>query len=209
MLLIKNAKIIHPGSKLNGKKRDLLIKGGMIESIKTKISAPKAKVLDASGAFVSIGWVDHGVQTSDPGFEHREDLISIANAAAAGGFTGLACQPNTSPTIHSKSEVLYLKNNTRESIVDFYALGAISHNCEGQDITEMYDMNHAGAIAYTDGKKPLQNGGLMMRALQYVKAFNGIVINHPHDYGVIKDGQMHEGIVSTSCLLYTSPSPRD
>ncbi len=206
MLLIKNAKIIHPGSKLNGKKRDLLIKEGRIDSIKAKITAPQAKVVNASGAFISIGWLDHGVQTSDPGFEHREDLASIAKSAAAGGFTGLACQPNTSPTIHSKSEVLYLKNNTRESIVDFYALGAISQNCEGVDITEMYDMNQAGAIAFSDGKKALQNGGLMMRALQYVKAFNGIVINHPHDYGIIKDGQMHEGKVSTSLGMKGFPA---
>ena len=198
MLLIKNATILDPRSKHHRKKRDLLIRNGKIESIKSKIDAPKAKVVSAAGIYVSIGWLDVGVETGDPGYEHREDLKTVADAAAAGGFTGIACLPNTSPSIHSKSEVLYLKNNSQGKLVDFFPIGAVSQNCEGGDITEMYDMHHAGAVAFSDGKKSIQNSGLMMRALQYVKAFDGMVMNHPHDKDIAGSGQMHEGKISTS-----------
>ncbi len=198
MLLIKNVTVLDPRSKHHGKKRDIHIRNGKIESIKTKIDLPKVKVLDATGAMVSIGWLDVGVQTGDPGFEHREDLRTVSAAAAAGGYTGIACWPNTSPTIHSKSEVLYLKNNAKNNLVDLFPIGAVSQNCEGIDITEMYDMHHAGAVAFSDGKKAIQNSGLMMRALQYVKAFNGTVMNHPHNSDIAGNGQMHEGKNSTS-----------
>lgn len=198
MLLIKNATILDPRSKHHRKKRDIFIKNGKIESIKSKIDAPKAKVVSAMGAYVSIGWLDVGVFTGDPGFEHREDLKTVADAAAVGGYTGIACLPNTSPPIHSKSEVLYLKNNALGKLVDFFPIGAVSQNCKGGDITEMYDMHNSGAVAFSDGKNPIQNGGLMMRALQYVKAFDGMVMNHPHDNAISENGQMHEGKISTS-----------
>ena len=198
MLLIKNVTVIDTSSKHHQKRRDILIRNGKIESIKAKIDAPKIKTLDASGGFVSIGWLDVGVQGSDPGFEHREDLTSVSEAAAAGGYTGIACFPNTSPAIHSKSEVLYLKNNSKNKLVDLFPIGAISHNCEGKDLTEMYDMHHSGAVAFSDGRYSIQNSGMMMRALQYVKAFDGTVMNHPHDEGISDKGQLHEGRISTS-----------
>ncbi len=197
MLLIKNAIIIEPGGKLNGKKRNILIKKGKIEAIGARLSEPKATVIDAAGGCVSIGWIDVGVHTGDPGLEHREDLETVAAAAMSGGYTGLACWPNTQPSIHSKSEVLYIKNSTSDSLVDFYPIGAVSQNCEGKDITEMYDMHHSGAVAFSDGECAIQNSGLMMRALQYVKSFNGMVINHPQDKGIAGEGHMHEGLQST------------
>lgn len=198
MILIKNVTIIDARSKHHRKKRDLLIRNGKIESIKSKIDAPKVKVLQAAGAMVSIGWLDVGVQTGDPGYEHREDLQTVSAAAAAGGYTGIACLPNTSPAIQSKSEVLYLKNNSRNNLVDFFPIGAVSQNCEGGDITEMYDMHHAGAVAFSDGKKSIQDSGLMKRALEYVKAFDGLIINHPHDKSIACNGQINEGVISTS-----------
>src|SRR5690606_34206657 len=84
--------------------------------------------------------------------------------------------------------------------------GAISIDCAGKDITEMYDMHHAGAVAFSDGQKTVQNSGLMMRALQYVKAFDGLVMNHPQDNGLATEGQMHEGLISTSLGLKGIPS---
>jgi dihydroorotase len=207
MLLIKNATIVEPSSKLNGKKRDILInKSGVIEAIKAKIQTPKAEIFDAKNACVSIGWLDVGTQVGDPGFEHREDLQSVAQAAAAGGFTAIVPHPNTLPTIHSKSEVNYLKNKTEDGLVDFYPIGAISRDCEGMDITEMYDMYESGAVAFSDGQKTMQNSGLMMRALQYVKAFDGLVMNHPQDAALASEGQMHEGMVSTSLGMKGIPS---
>ena len=204
--LFKNATIIDPNSKYNGKTTDVLIKDGKIVEIKKKIEAGKAKVVQIKGICLSPGWVDVGTQICDPGFEHREDLESAAAAAAAGGFTRVLAQANTSPAIQSKSEVLYLQQSTREFPVSFQAIGALSADLKGENITEMSDMNAAGAVAFSDGKKPVQSTGLLMRALQYVKAFDGIVINHPHDEAIAGKGQVHEGYVSTTLGLKGIPS---
>lgn len=198
MLLIKGATILAPGSALHEKKRDILIRKGKIESIRAKIDEPKVKTVDAKGAFVSPGWIDIGVQVGDPGFEHREDLRSVSRAAAAGGFTAIATQPNTHPAVQSKSEVAYIKRQGEGGVVDIYPLGAVSENCAGKDITEIYDMQRAGAIAFTDGYKAIQDGGLMMRALQYVKAIDGIIVNPVLEESIAGKGQIHEGQMSTS-----------
>ena len=207
MLLIKNVTIVDPSSRLNGKKRDILInKKGIIEAIKVTIKAKNVEILNAKDACISIGWMDVGTQVGDPGYEHREDLQTVSQAALAGGYTAIAPYPNTLPTIHSKSEVNYIKNKTNLGLVDFYPIGAISRDCEGKDITEMYDMHHSGAVAFSDGQKTIQNSGLMMRALQYVKAFDGLIMNHPQDAALASDGQMHEGLVSTSLGMKGIPS---
>ncbi len=206
MLLIKGGTIIDKNSKHHGKKVDMLIRKGQIEAIKSKITDNKTKTLDASGAYVSLGWIDVGTKIGDPGFEHREDIDSISKVAAAGGFTGIIPLPNTAPEIHSKSEVLYLKNNAKGSLVDIFPAGAISQHCAGKDITEMIDMHHAGAVTFTDGSHSVQDSGLMLRALMYVKAFNGIVMNMPFDESTSNGGQIHEGRMSTSMGMKGIPS---
>ncbi len=205
-LLIKNAILVDPASKYNGEKINIFIIDGKIKQIGKRLGVQDAKVYDANGAYVSPGWVDIGTQVGDPGFEHREDFRSIEKAALAGGYTSMACLPNTYPPIHSKSEVLYVINSSKNSIVDFLPIGAISDDCAGKDITEMYDMRAAGAIAFSDGKNPIQDSGLMMRALQYVQPFNGVIINQPLDKNVAQHGQLHEGVVSTSLGLRGIPS---
>lgn len=206
MLLIKGGTILDKNSKHHRKKMDILIRKGQIEDIKSKIPIGNNKVLIANGAFISIGWIDVGVNIGDPGFEHREDINSIAKAAAAGGFTGIIPLPNAAPAIHSKSEVLYLINNSKGSLVDFFPSGAISQHCNGKDITEMMDMHHSGAVTFTDGQKSVQDSGLMLRALMYVKAFDGIVMNMPFDKATSNNGMVHEGAVSTSMGLKGIPS---
>ncbi len=203
--LVRNIKIIDPNSPYNGQVLDIHIENGIIQSIQADLNIQNIDLFDAEGACASPGWMDVGVQACDPGLEHREDLQSAAQAAAFGGFTAIAVQPNTQPALDSKSEILYIKKNTQGSLVDFYPIGAISENCEGKDITEMIDMRAAGAIAFSDGKKSLQHNGLMLKALQYVQAFDGIIINRPSDKAIAGDGQMHEGLVSTSLGLKGIP----
>lgn len=205
-LLVKNVIIIDPSSKYHGEKASIFIKKGKIEKIGKRLSVESPKVFDGEGACVSPGWLDIGTVVGEPGFEHREDFASAAKAASAGGFTALACFPNTAPTIHSKSEVLFLKNESQRSLVEFLPIGAISENCAGKDITEMYDMRAAGAIAFSDGLCPVQDSGLMMRALQYVRPFKGVVINQPSDDYLAHGGQIHEGRISTSLGLKGIPS---
>jgi len=205
MYLIKNATIIDPNSKHNGKKVDILINKGIIKEIGKNLYGNKsAKLIEGQKLQVSPGWLDIGAQVGEPGFEQREDLASVAAAGAAGGFTALACFPNTSPPIHSKSEVNFLKNSTQ--LVDFYPIGAVSRECAGGDLAEIYDMEKAGAVAFSDGAQSIASAGLMKRGLQYIKGINGVLINHPHDVSLGKGGQLHEGEISTKLGMKGIPA---
>jgi len=195
-LLLKKARIIT--DKAHSGTQDLLIRDGVIEAIGHNLPVGQGfAVWDLEGACVSPGWIDIGVQTGDPGYEHREDLVSVARSAAAGGFTALASFPNTRPAVQSKSEILYIKNKTASLPVTFYPVGAVSLGCEGIDLAELYDMYAAGAIAFSDGRRPIQDAGLLMRAMQYARAFNGLIINEPQHKAIAAEGQMHEGVAST------------
>lgn len=205
-LLIKNATLVHPASRHDGTVADIFIKNDKIDSIGTELAAAGATVFDAKGACVSPGWLDLGTLVGDPGFEHREDFASVEKAARAGGFTAIACLPNTAPATHSKSEIQYVRSRAQNSLVDFLPIGAVSHDCLGKDITEMYDMQAAGAVAFSDGKKSVQDSGLMLRALQYVKPFNGVILNRPHDRTMAPGGQLHEGLMSTSLGMKGIPA---
>ncbi len=205
-LLIKQAKIIDPNSPHNGQKVDILIENGKIRSVKKSISGTKIKVFKAENLHVSPGWFDMHVNFRDPGYEHKEDLITGCRAAAFGGFTGVACMPSTNPPIHTKSEVEYVKNKTEGSIVDVYPIGALSHQLKGEEMTEMFDMYHSGAVAFSDDKIPVHNSGLLMRALLYVNGFDGLIITHSEDKYISHDGKMNEGVTSTSLGLKGMPA---
>jgi dihydroorotase len=205
-LFIKNATIINPGYEAHGQQRDVLIQNGKIQAIAPQINHKNEEVLDVEGLHLSIGWMDFGVQVGDPGFEHREDLQSVTQAAAAGGFTAISCQPNTEPIVQSKTDVKYILHRTIEQAVDCYPLGAATHNCKGQEVTEMIDMQRAGALAFTDGHSAIQHAGVMLRALQYVKTFDGLIINQPLDTSISTEGHMHEGVISTTLGMKGIPS---
>lgn len=205
-LLIKNAKIVSPGSTLHKKKRDILIKNGVIEKISSRITDASAKIVESPNLCVSPGWCDIGPQGGEPGFEYRESFKTLSNSAASGGYTALALFPNTNPVIDDKSSVQFIQNNTENETVDFYPIGAISKNCKGEEITEMIDMHRNGAIAFSDGDKTVSSSGLLLRALMYVKAFNGLIIHHPDDTSLSNKNNIHEGSVSTSLGLKASPS---
>lgn len=194
-LLIQN---VRPVGGKAGESVDLLIRDGVIVQIGAGLTAgPGAAVWQAGGAWVSAGWMDVGTHSGDPGFEFREDLDSVCRAAAAGGFTAIALFPNTHPAIHGKSEVLYVRNKTAGQAVAVYPIGAVSHDCAGKDMAELYDMHAAGAVAFSDGRQPVQDAGLLLRAMQYVRAFDGLVMNQPHHKSIASGGQMHEGLMST------------
>lgn len=195
--LLRQVTVLDQNSKHHNQKVDICVQEGKIKAIKSRIEEVEAEEITIPGAYVSVGWMDIGVQGCDPGFEYREDLSTVTNAASAGGFTALAFFPNTQPVVHSKSEVMYLKGRLAHSIIDGYPIGAVSVDNQGKDITEMYDMYHAGAIAFSDGEHPVQDGGLMMRALQYVKGIQSLIINRPFLHSIAPEGQIHEGLTST------------
>jgi dihydroorotase len=187
------------------KASDMFINNGIIEAIGQNLKVPEG-VDVVRDVVVSPGWMDLGVQVGEPGWEVAEDLKSVAMAAAHGGFTGIAAQPNTFPVRQGKSDILFLKQNAPKGPVEMIPLGAVSVDCAGKDLTEMIEMHQFGAPGFTDGLRSIQDAGLMMRALQYVKAFDGLILNQPFDASIAHDGLVHEGFISTSLGLKGIPA---
>ncbi len=206
-ILIKSVTVIDPHSAHNGKKVDLLVEKGIITEIKASIKADKNyKVIESSDLCVSPGWLDMQANFRDPGFEYKEDLQSGAKAAAQGGFTGVCVMPGTNPPLHSKTQIDYVLNKTRNNLVDVYPVGCISDGHEGKELAEMYDMKQSGAIAFSDDKKAVKDAGLLVRALQYSSNINSFIITHCDDKTISHDGKMHEGETSTRIGLKGIPA---
>jgi dihydroorotase len=204
-LLIKSATILYPGSPFHQQTADVLIEDGLIKSIADSIETD-AKVFDAKGSYLSPGFFDLNCNMGEPGLETKEDLTTGLQAAAAGGFTGVALMPDTQPPVHSKTEVEYLVNKTKANLVEVHPLGTISHQREGKDMAEMYDMYLSGAKAFTDGKRPVKDAGLMERALLYAQGFNALVFSYPEDVAIAGKAKVHEGVVSTLLGMKGIPS---
>ncbi len=188
--------------------QDIRISGETIVAIGKNLPMEPGvrEVTFGQDACVSPGWLDVGVQIGDPGYEHREDLDSVARAAAAGGFTAVACFPNTLPAVDSKSAVAYIRNKTAGDAVGFHAIGALSVGAAGKDLAEMHDMHAAGAVAFSDGSHPVHDAGLLLRALQYAQAFGGRILDWPHHKTIAAGGLMHEGLMSTSLGMKGIPA---
>jgi len=204
-LLIKSATIIDPNSPFNHQIADLLIEKGHISKIAADIEAD-AEVIDAEGKYISPGFFDLNCNIGELGLETKEDLYTGTKAAAAGGFTGIALMPNTIPPVHSKAEIEYLMNRAKKNLVDVYPLGAISHKREGKDLAEMYDMYLSGAKAFTDGNRPVQDAGLMERALLYAQGFDALVFSYPEDTAIAGKAKVNEGEISTLLGMKGIPS---
>ncbi|WP_341839195.1 dihydroorotase [Chitinophaga caseinilytica] len=205
-ILLKSATIVSEQSPFNGQRKDILIDNGVITSIADEIAPGNATVINGSGLHVSGGWMDVFAHFCDPGQEYKEDLQSGALAAAAGGFTAVMIVPNTQPAIDTKSQIAYVHSSTRNSVAEVLPVGAITKKLEGASLAEMYEMRDAGAVAFSDGLKPVQSSGLMLKALQYVKAFDGTVIQIPDDTTISGHGLMHEGIHSTRLGMPGKPA---
>jgi dihydroorotase len=204
-LLIKYATILFPGSPYHQQTADVLVENGIIKSIAPSIDAD-AEVFDARNSYLSPGFFDLNCNMGEPGLETKEDLTTGLQAAAAGGFTGLALMPDTQPPVHSKTEVEYLLNRTKGNLVEVHPLGTISHKREGKDLAEMYDMYLSGAKAFTDGNSPVKDAGLMERALLYAQGFGALIFSYPEDVAIAGKGKVHEGVVSTLLGMKGIPS---
>jgi dihydroorotase len=196
-LLIRKARVIDPQSDFHNQVVDLYIENGVIKEIGAGLKTKSKNIVDADGLIVSTGWVDVFADYCEPGFEHKETIATGLRAAADGGFTDVFLAPNTLPVLSTKSIIEYVAGKAKGNIVTLHPLGAATQNTEGKDLAEMMDMRHSGAIAFTDGWKPIQNAGLALKALEYVKAFNGILLQLPNDLSLSSGGLMNEGIVST------------
>jgi dihydroorotase len=212
-ILIQKVNIIDRNSPHNGTIRDILIENGRIKAIGQDLSAGAGDksgaaadiIINQPGLCVSPGWVDIFSHFGDPGYEYKETLETGAAAAAAGGFTDVFVLPNTKPVVDSKSQVEYIRRGSASLPVNIWPIGAMTRGLEGKDLAEMYDMRASGAVAFSDGTSPVQSAGLLLKGLQYVKAFGGTIIQIPDDKTVGAGGLMHEGIVSTRLGLPGKP----
>lgn len=206
-ILIKGVTITDPNSTHNHSVKDIRIQNGIITEIAESLSATQEeKILDYTGKYISTGWIDILANFNDPGKEYKEDISSGSEAAMYGGFTTVCLMPNTTPALHSKSEIEYIKNKSRAALLNILPLGAVTKNCEGKELTEMYDMHTAGAIAFTDADMPLSDAGILLRALQYVKPIGASIINIPNDHKIAGHATVNEGKMSMQLGMYGIPS---
>ena len=205
-VLLKQARIVCSISPYNGLVQDILIADGIIQNIADEISDPSAQIVSSSNLHVSLGWMDVFADFCDPGYEYRETLVTGASAAAAGGFTDVMIIPNTSPALSSKTQIEYILQKASTLPVNIHPIGSITKNAEGKDLAEMYDMSESGAVAFSDGIKPVQHTGIMIKALQYVLANQKTIIQMPDDKSVSAHGLVNEGIISTQLGLPGKPA---
>jgi dihydroorotase len=196
-LLLRNARVVDPSAGLDGE-RDLLVENGRIAQLGTGISAEGATEFDLASLVVCPGFIDMHVHLREPGQEWKETIATGTRAAAKGGFTGVACMPNTEPPIDSRSVVEFVLAQARQyGAVPVYPIGCVSKGQMGEQLAEMGDMAVAGARGFSDDGKPVASAGLMRRALEYARIFDLPVIDHCEEPTLVAGGVVHEGEVST------------
>jgi dihydroorotase len=196
-LLISGGAVLDPVSG-ETTRADVLVRAGRIAEVGESLDAPDGvRVLDATGRLISPGWMDMHVHLREPGQEHKETIETGARAAASGGFTAVACMPNTVPPIATRDVVEFVKRRAEGLAVDVYPIGTVSKGRKGEELAEMADMAAGGAVAFSDDGSPVQHGGLMRRALEYARTVGVPILAHEEDLTLNPRGHMNEGTVAT------------
>ena len=189
-ILIKQVTIADPGSDYNNRTTDIFISKGIISEIGT-ITKSADIIIDGKNCIATPGLFDLRSRHGEPGHEQTEDVESIINAAAAGGFTGIATLPDTHPTVQSRAQIEFLLRKADNKIVSVYPLGATTLDCGGKELAELYDMSQGGAKGFSNGDSPY-NSGALQRALLYTKNFNGLIFSHAEDKNLSNGGYVNE-----------------
>ncbi len=205
-LLLKGGTIIDPTQNYN-QVADLLIENGLVSKIGENLSTTGAEVFDAQGLVIAPGFVDMHVHLREPGLEAKEDIASGTKAAAAGGFTTIACMPNTKPVVDQAIIVSGILHRAQlEGVVNVKVIGALSKGQQGKELAEIGDMILSGAVAISDDGSSLDNNRLFKIGLEYTSMFGCPVISHAEDESLVDEGVMHEGAVSAMLGMKGRPS---
>jgi dihydroorotase len=209
-ILLKNGRIIDPANRID-KKASLLAEKGKIQAIFTqrqkKPTLPKKLLsIDLQGKWIVPGLIDMHVHLREPGEEHKETIETGTMAAATGGFTAVACMPNTNPVNDCQSVTRLILEKAEQAYSRVYPVGAISKGSQGESLAEFGEMKKAGAVAVTDDGKPVSDSQMMRRALEYASNYNIMVISHSEDFSLSRNGAMNEGFVSTRMGVKGIPS---
>lgn len=206
-VLIKSATVIDTSSKFHNQIVDVLIEKGKISQIAKSINnTSNYKEIELENLHISQGWFDSSVCFGEPGFEDRETIINGLKTAARSGFTSIALQANTNPIIDTSSDVAFLLSKAQSQPVDLLPIGALTKNSESVDLAELFDMKNAGAVAFSDYKKPITNPNLLKIALQYASNFEGLVCSFPLEQKIAGKGMVNEHVSSTLLGLKGSPN---
>lgn len=204
-ILLKEVTICDPSSPFHQQQVDVLVQNGTLSEIGT-IQKEADQTISLNGLQAAPGFTDIFAHFCDPGFEYRETLETGSLAAAAGGYTDVFLLPNTAPVVSQKGGVEYIVQRSKSGPVTLHAIGSITKNAEGKDLSEMYDMHGSGAVAFSDGINPVQSPGILLKALQYVKAIGKTIIQIPDEQTIGANGLMNEGIASTRLGLPGKPA---
>lgn len=204
-MLLKNLRPVsktHSGSETI----DIRVTDGVIKEIGTGLKAGKEEEShDFGGAYVSPGWMDMHIHLREPGYEHKETIKTGTDAAAFGGFTAVACMPNTNPATHTRDVVEYIIKKGEDTVVDVHPIGCVTKDRKGKSIAEMGDMKDGGAVAFSDDGDPVYDSEVMRVALEYSSMLGVPIINHEEDLDLSRPGHMNEGRVSTKLGLEGTP----
>jgi len=205
--IIRSATIIDPNSPFHNKTVDIFIADGCITKIGATLPNPdNCQEIQLDNLHVSPGWFDSSVSLGEPGFEDRETIKNGLQVAAKSGFTGIALQPNSYPIIDNQSQVHFVKSKAQSAATELFPIGALTKGSEGKDMAELFDMKNAGAIAFGDYNRSLDNANLLKIALQYAQDFDGLVIAFSQDEKIKGNGVANEGVVSTRLGLKGIPN---
>lgn len=197
-ICLKSARLLDPDQGLD-QTGDIVIENGIITKVGSGGSGDK--VWDLQGAIVCPGFFDLHVHLREPGFEDAETIRSGQEAAAAGGFTAVACMPNTEPALDHAGVVRWVIQKAGEFPVSVYPIAAVTKDRKGEELTEMVELREAGAIGFSDDGFPVGNAEIMRRALEYSLLVNAPIISHAEDMSLTREGSMNEGEMSTKLGL--------
>jgi dihydroorotase len=206
-LLIRNGRVVDPASSLDAV-ADVLITGGRIERVGRDLPvAAETTILDATGKLVCPGFIDIHVHLREPGYEYKETVASGTRAAAAGGFTAVACMANTHPVNDNRSITDYIRAKAAvEGVVRVYPIGAVTRGLGGEELAELAELAEAGCVAFSDDGKCVMNASLYRRAMEYTLPFGAPIISHAEDHHLSRGASMNEGVVSTELGMPGAPA---
>ena len=206
-LLLKNVNILNPHQKLNQANTNILIEDGIINKIGqiAEEDLKNCKVLELDGKYIVPGLFDMHVHLREPGREDEETVVTGCNSAANGGFTGIACMPNTEPAIDSADVVAFIKKEAANHLVDVFPVGAVTVGRKGEVLSPMAELKNAGVVAFSDDGVAIKTASILKRSLEYAKMFDLPIIEHCEDES-LAGGAMNESINSTILGLPPIPS---
>ncbi|MGV8945682.1 MAG: dihydroorotase [Lutibacter sp.] len=206
-LLLKSATIIDNSSPFHLQKKDILIENGTITKIADHLKNPKNyQEIKLDNLHISQGWFDSSVCFGEPGFEERETIENGLITASKSGFTAVAVNPNTYPSVDNKSAIQFIKNKANHAATALFPIGNLTKSGKSEDIAELYDMQNAGAIAFGDYNKAVSNANLLKIGLQYAQNFGALILSFPQDNSIAGTGLVNEEINSTKLGLKGIPA---